>query len=150
MELTLPGTTALVGAVVLVGCLGSAPHEGANGARNGPEPDRTPGATVVSGSRLLSGLGLLDALVGRVSAMRVQGSGACPRITLRGQKTMVGNSEPTVYIDGTRAVDTCILNMLRADEVERIEVYPMGVAHRPGYRSDPYGLILVFMRRAES
>ncbi len=51
-------------------------------------------------------------------------------------------------MDGTRALDTCILGMLRAGDVRRVEIYPMGVTTRPGYSPHSHGLILVFLREA--
>jgi hypothetical protein len=57
-----------------------------------------------------------------------------------------GITDPLVYLDGTRTRDTCILEQLRATDVERVEIYPMGVTTRPGYSTHPHGLILVFMR----
>jgi hypothetical protein len=55
-------------------------------------------------------------------------------------------TNPHVYVDGTRTTDTCILETLRAEDVERIEVYPQGFTTRPGYGTHANGLILVFMR----
>jgi hypothetical protein len=55
---------------------------------------------------------------------------------------------PQVYVDGTRATDTCILQSLRSDDVDSVEVYPMGVTKRPGYATHAHGLILVFLRGA--
>lgn len=90
---------------------------------------------------------LLDAMTGRVPGFRVDQSASCPAITLRGNVNSVpGITEPQVYVDGTRALDTCILGMLRAGDVERVEIYPLGVTSRPGYRGNAHGLILVFMR----
>jgi hypothetical protein len=90
---------------------------------------------------------LLDAMISRVPGIRVDRNSSCPAVTLRGNVNSVpGITDPLVYVDGTRAVDTCILGMLRAADVERVEVYPMGVTSRPGYRGNPHGLILVFMR----
>jgi hypothetical protein len=56
---------------------------------------------------------------------------------------------PQVYVDGTRTVDTCILESLTTDNIESIEIYPMGVTMRPGYSTHAHGLILIFMRGAD-
>jgi hypothetical protein len=47
-------------------------------------------------------------------------------------------------------LNTCILDQLNPEDVERLELYPTGMTPRPGYFADADGLILVFMRRAES
>ena len=52
---------------------------------------------------------------------------------------------PIVYVDGARAIDTCILESLRTQDVESVELYPMGFTSRPGYASHAHGLILVFL-----
>jgi hypothetical protein len=72
--------------------------------------------------------------------------GQCPEITLRKVGNFSGTANPHVYIDGTHATDTCVLQDLRTSDVERIEVYPLGYTMRPGYGRHASGLILVFMR----
>ncbi len=73
-------------------------------------------------------------------------SGECPRISLRNFVTFQSVVNPHVYVDGTRTADTCVLESLRTQDVESVEVYPMGVTRRPGYAPHAHGLILVFMR----
>lgn len=105
------------------------------------------GATVVQGSDLMSRSGnLLEALRGRVSNMRVDRmQGRCPVITLRGQKTIIGSTDPTIYIDGTRMGDTCSLDQVQVVSVERVEVYAGGISPPPGYAPAANGTILVFL-----
>ena len=67
-------------------------------------------------------------------------------MTLRSAVTFQGVVNPHVYVDGTRATDTCVLESLRTVDVERVEVYPQGFTTRPGYGTHAHGLILVFMR----
>lgn len=108
------------------------------------------GGTVVSGTALLGhGGSVLDAVASRVAGMQVDFTGLerCPAITLRSAKDLRGRKFPDVYVDGTRAGNTCILESLRAADVERVEVYPMGFTTRPGYGHSTHGLILVFMRQ---
>ena len=69
------------------------------------------------------------------------------RSQLRSFEGMGGGDYPSVYVDGTHVGDTCILEALDAREVDRVEVYPMGVTNRPGYPGNNAGLILVFLRR---
>ena len=77
--------------------------------------------------------------------MSVSYGGSCPEIRLRGTRSLFGSNTPSIYVDGARALDACVLDELAASIVERIEVYPSGVARRPGYDSDRNGLILVFV-----
>lgn len=120
------------------------------GIGSGTPPASSPrlgSAIVISGQQLWGRSGdLLSAMSGRISNMRVdRRSSGCPLVTLRGAKTIVGTSNPQVYVDGMRLSDTCILDQIRVAEVERVEVYPGGSAGRAGYRSSPYGLIAVFL-----
>ena len=108
------------------------------------------GATVISGAALDDVRGsVLSALQGRIPGMKIlPHTDQCPQISLRSHVTFQSVVNPQVYVDGTRATDTCILNSLRTDDVESVEVYPMGVTKRPGYATHAHGLILVFMRGA--
>lgn len=108
------------------------------------------GAFIISGAALDERQGpLLGALEGRVPGMKVQHHvDQCPQVSLRSHVTFQSVVNPHVYVDGTRAVDTCILESLRTDDVDSVEVYPMGVTTRPGYGTHAHGLILVFMRSA--
>ena len=114
------------------------------------EEDEVPGsAFVLSGEELDDGRGsLLDALRGKVPNFRIyQTSRKCPQISLRSHTTFETLVAPAIYVDGTRATDTCILTSLRGEDVGSVEFYPMGFTTRPGYATHAHGLILVFMRR---
>jgi hypothetical protein len=90
---------------------------------------------------------LLDYLFGRVSGMQVDhGSYPCPEVQLRSRKSILGSTDPAVYVDGTRTANACIREELYTRDIGRVEVYPQGVANRPGYKAHPNGLILVFLR----
>ena len=89
---------------------------------------------------------LLAFLYGRISGMVVDyASQPCPSVQLRGRKSLFGSSDPVVYVDGARAANSCVLEMLSTRDISRVEVYPMGVSNRPGYQVHPNGLILVFV-----
>jgi hypothetical protein len=129
----------------------------APGTGGGPIPmgepsgdDRPAGAVQIITGEQLSGASatLLDALRGRVGNMRVDRvAGSCPRVTFRGARTVLGASDPLVYVDGAPLGDTCGLDQLRTADVRQVEIYPGGSTSRPGYRSSPHGLILVFRVR---
>jgi len=102
-------------------------------------------AIVLNGNDLRAGESLLYALVGRMANLEVLRSNRyCPEIHLRGRQSILNAGGPAIYVDGTRAVNSCVLDEIAPAEVQRVEVYPMG-AHS-GYASDRSGLILVFMR----
>jgi hypothetical protein len=109
------------------------------------------GGVVLSGVSLEEGRGdLLATMVGKVPSFRVRRPhDSCPQITLRNSASFQSVVAPHVYVDGARSNDTCILETLRASDVERVEVYASGVTMRPGYASHAHGLILVFMKGAE-
>ena len=127
--------------------------------RETPRPDPGHGevrnmgsATVVSGHDLHdTGGSVLRAIMGKVPNMRVTytvGMNRCPSIAMRTFEDHRGTDRPSVYVDGTHVNDTCILETLDAREVDRVEIYPMGFTHRPGYTSHNGGLILVFLRQS--
>lgn len=135
--------------LALSGCLGAAPPGPAGSAFASPERTARGSRSIVLRREQLSGNeSVLAALVGRVTGMTVRQAGPCPEITLRGPARLQGVSEPRVYVDGSPAANTCILQQMRTDDVERVEVLPGGVAGRPGYMNHPTGLILVFLRRS--
>jgi hypothetical protein len=106
------------------------------------------GGIVLSGTALVNAPGsLIAAMSGKVPNFRVRRHrGDCPDVTLRGHVSLQHTNNPHVYVDGTRSTDTCVLETIRTDDVERIEVYPRGFTTRPGYGTHAAGLILVFMR----
>lgn len=132
---------ALVAALVLGACASGAGWEDDAVSGNGR-------GTVIAGAALADGGGsVLDAMLGKVPSLKIQRYvGECPHLALRNDATFRTLVNPHVYVDGTRAMDTCILESLRSRDVERVEVYPSGVSGRPGYPSHAHGLILLFMR----
>jgi hypothetical protein len=140
---------ALAVVCVLTGACGmnaADPHPAASPDEDGVTQQK--GAIVVTGRALDDGAGnVLAALAGKVPNMRVRHTASqCPEIALRSQVNFRGLVSPYVYVDGTRATDTCVLETLRASDVERVEIYPQGFTTRPGYATNAHGLILVFMR----
>jgi len=134
--------------VVLTGC--SAFHNQPSTMRTGGGIRNEGGATILSGVALDERRGsILNALQGTVPGLRIlKHADQCPSISLRSHVTFESVVNPHIYVDGTRAVDTCILETLRTFDVDSVEVYPMGVTKRPGYATHAHGLILVFMRGA--
>jgi hypothetical protein len=128
-------------AALTVGC--------ASGGQTSPQPsEATPdkGAIVVKGSDMSGNL--LDGLRYRVPSMRVSmPPNECPRILFRGIRSIRNQANPSIYLDGTRMGDTCILQQLSASDVEFVELYPSGNTARTSYERNPFGLILVFRRQ---
>jgi len=89
---------------------------------------------------------LLGVLTRRVSGMQVRSTPECPEVSLRGRNSIHGSPNPTIYVNGTPAVNTCVLEGLNASDVDRVEVYRMGVSPHAGYRTNSNGLIAVFLR----
>lgn len=76
-------------------------------------------------------------------------SGTCPEIEFRGRSSISMPVNPSVYVDGQHASDTCVLDLISPVDVAYLEVYPMGVSNRAGYFSNSGGLILVFTKNGE-
>jgi hypothetical protein len=136
--------TAPVVALLVLGCA-SAPTRISDASRDASPAAR--GSAIVVDGEDIQGRGqtLLRLLDERVSGMSVSYAGPCPSIVIRGHKSLFGSNDPLIYVDGARALNTCVLDDLSTDVVKRIEVYPSGVAHKPGYDSSRNGLILVFV-----
>ena len=131
-------------ALLALGCAGPSVPPGADVDR--PVGRGADGAIVLEGAELHGrGQPLLRLLDDRFSGIEVSYGGPCPAIQIRGRKSLFGSNGPLIYVDGARALDTCVLDDLAADAVRRIEVYPSGAAHKPGYDSSRNGLILVFV-----
>jgi hypothetical protein len=128
-------------ALVLAGCGGHVLGRGGN-----PDARGSTAATVLNRAQLSHAPSLISAITNRLPGIQVQsGNRRCPEIALRGRKSITGDNSPAVYVDGTRAVNTCVLEMLHIADVSRIEIYPMGIAPRLPYKGHPNGLILVFL-----
>lgn len=137
-------------AVILAGCTASFPNRSRSIRTDGGVRSED-GAIILTGIALDERRGtVLDAIQGTVPGVRIlkHRDGQCPQIYLRHHVTFETQVNPMVYVDGTRTVDTCILDQIRTTDVESVEVYPMGVTTRAGYATHAHGLILVFMRGA--
>lgn len=87
---------------------------------------------------------LLGVMREQLPFMQVQDASPCPDIFLRGRSTVQSESNPVIYVDGQRASNTCVLEMMNSLDVNRIEIYPSGVPRNAAYPTSPYGLILIF------
>lgn len=104
-------------------------------------------AIVVRGSELPTGT-LLDALRSRVPTMTVATrTGECPRIMFRGPRSIRNQGNPSVYVDGTLMLDTCVLSQISTYDVDYVEVYPSGNSSRAGIQRNPFGIIIVSRQR---
>ena len=145
-----PARSSLLALLTLaISACGSAPpmEETSAGVGN-LRGNNVAGGMVIDGPDLYENNGpLLRFLYARVPGMSVDyTSPVCPRVHLRGRKSLFGSSDPIVYVDGARTANVCILDDLLTRDLSRVEVYPMGVTNRPGYEAHPNGLILVFVR----
>lgn len=121
---------------------------GGSGDEGGAGIESRGGGIQIYGVALTDGHGsVLDTMRGKVPNFSIQYTqGDCPKISLRNHATFRTIVNPHVYVDGTRATDTCILQSLRTSDLELIEVYPRGVSSRVGYGFHAHGLILLFTR----
>ncbi len=107
------------------------------------------GATILSGAIFdKTTRSLLDVMKAHIPSMQVMDDQPCPDVYLRGRSTIVSSSNPAIYVDGERASNTCVLDMVNVHDLERVEIYPNGQPHG-GYQSSPYGVILIFMRTSD-
>jgi hypothetical protein len=139
---------------IALGCATSQAFDRSTEPGGDPLPrNMTAGSVILDGDQLSGNMGwtVLDAIKRAMPQVQISDwtqPNNCPNILLRGQDTVVGNSNPDVYVDGTRTVDTCPLVTFQASETRRVEIYPLGVSPRPGYPSRGHGLILIFLQRA--
>lgn len=143
------GAASLMAAMVACGFgRGRYLPDGFDDPGGGPSPKRGTASVVITGKELArDGRPLLDVMRTRVPGLQITLAGSqCPEVLLRGRSTLITQSNPSIYVDGEHASNTCILNSLNSADIARVEVYPQGVTSRPGYLADPYGLILIFMR----
>lgn len=140
--------TGLIGAAMLTGCAGHA----APNTRSAPaERDiRSAGDAIILSGNLLHGQSrsLLNLMKARVASIQIVDDQPCPDVYLRGRSTIITPSNPAIYIDGQRATNTCVLDMVNVLDLDRVEIYPSGDP-RGGYLSDPYGVILLFLRTSD-
>jgi len=145
----------LLAASIVLGCATNKPFDRTTEPGGRPLSQTTAGTVILTGEALSAnpGLTVLDAIRRAMPQVKVstgRGLNPCPHVKLRGRDSVTGNSDPDVYVDGTRTVDTCPLVTLQAIEASRIEIYPLGVTSRPGYPSRGHGLILIFLQRADT
>lgn len=116
--------------------------------------DRPPGgvadignAVVLEKEELFDPRGsLVNVIASRLSNSRIVQDGGCAGVEIRGAKNFLAPVLPGVYVDGQRAVTSCVFELLNTEDIARVEVYPMGVTRRPGYSGSAGGLILVFLK----
>lgn len=144
-----PARTSLLAVLTLaVAACGSAPISETSAGIGNLRGDNVTSGMVLTGPDLFEHNGtLLRYLHARVPGMTVDHtSPICPRVQIRGRKSLMGSNDPIVYVDGARTANSCILDDLLTRDLSRVEIYPMGVSNRPGYEAHPNGLILVFVR----
>ena len=116
---------------------------GGKSARNEADPPPSGSAIVLRGSELSGSV--LDAMRARVPGMIVDTrSGGCPNIMLRGPRSVRNQGNPSIYIDGTLMVDTCVLQSTNSTEVDRVEIYPSGILSHANIQRNPFGVIIIY------
>ncbi|HEX6806968.1 MAG TPA: hypothetical protein VF118_03210 [Gemmatimonadaceae bacterium] len=138
----------LAGAVMLIACAGhSAPKT--QSAPSERDVKSSGDAIILSGNLLhQQSRSLLTLMKARVPSIEIVDDQPCPDVYLRGRSTIIRPSNPAIYVDGQRATNTCVLDMVNVLDLERVEIYPSGNP-RGGYLSDPYGVILLFLQTSD-
>jgi hypothetical protein len=146
--------TLLAVLAVVPGCRTTRPFDRSTEPGGTPLSATTSGGLVLTGQALSAdpGLSVLDVIRRAMPQFSVTGytDNHCPMVELRGKDSVAGNSDPDVYVDGTRTIDTCPLVTLQASMVGRLEIFPSGVTSRAGYPSRGHGVIMIFLQRADS
>ena len=136
----------IVGAAVVCACT---PHRASSATAPAPDVRDAGGVTILSASLLQNQTrSLIEVMKARVPSMEVVDDQPCPDIFLRGRSTITTVSNPAIYVDGQRASNTCVLDMMSVTDLQRVEIYPNGQP-RAGYQSNPYGVILIFLKTAD-
>lgn len=136
---------ALITVSAVSACAPAQKTRAAAGVSDLPGRNNTAGYVLSGPSLQDHGGTLLAFLFSRISGMQVDYSTIpCPSVQIRGRKSMFGSNDPVVYVDGARTANSCVLEQLLTRDLQRVEVYPMGVSNKPGYEAHPNGLILVF------
>src|SRR6266700_972303 len=126
----------LASSTIVLGCATSKPCDRTTEPGGRPLSQTTAGSVILTGEDLSANPGwtVLDAIRRAMPQVKIstgRGLNPCPLIELRGRDSVTGSSDPDVYVDGTRTVDTCPLVTLQAIEASRIEIYPVGVTGEP-------------------
>ncbi len=152
MSLPRPSLSVLAASVLLAAGCAHVPFDRSTLPASVPDNQPTTGAVILTAEQLSADptQSVLDAIRRAMPQVRpgMTPVGQCPSVLLRGRDSLLGTSQPTVYVDGTRTADTCPLKDIQAVDAQRVEVYPLGVTPRVGYPSHGHGLILIFMQRA--
>src|SRR5207244_5265583 len=127
---TMPRTRSflrpLASSTFVLCCAPSKPFDRTTEPGGRPLSQTAAGTVILTGEALSAnpGLTVLDAIRRAMPQVKVstgRGLNPCPLVELRGRDSVTGNSDPDVYVDGTRTVDTCPLVTLQATEASRIE-----------------------------
>jgi len=141
------GKAGVLAAALVCAC---GPHRAHPGPDTSSPEIRTDGSTTIITAAALQqqSRSLLDLLKARVPSITIVDNDPCPDIYLRGRSTIVTSSAPAIYVDGQRANNTCVLDMMDVQDLQRVEIYANGQP-RGGYQADPYGVILIFLKTSD-
>lgn len=135
-----------LGAALVCACTA---HRAPKTAVSSPDVQTSGGVTILTSAVLQKqSRSLLDLIKARVPSAQIIDNTPCPDVFLRGRSTITTSSNPAIYVDGQRANNTCVLDMMNVHDLERVEIYPNGQP-RGGYQSSPYGVILIFVRTSD-
>jgi hypothetical protein len=132
----------------LAACLGTSPGEGRD--ENPDDRRSSVGRILIDVAEMNTPPSLVTLIQSRMRNVEIRRTGSgCPEIDFRGRNSISTPASPSVYVDGQHASNTCVLELISPIDVAYLEVYPMGVANKPGYFSNSGGLILVFTKNGK-
>jgi hypothetical protein len=130
---------AVAGTALLAACLGSAPSSS--------PPTGTSGSTVLMPDEYTAGRSVLNLIQMRMSNVQIRPASPCPDVEFRGRRNVQRATPPTIYVQGQRASNTCILESLNMADVDRVEVYRRGQGfHSAGFAGGAGGTILIYLK----
>src|SRR6266571_4645495 len=113
--------------LLVLGCATSRPFDRSTEPGGRPLSPTTAGSVIITGDALSADPGrtVLDAVRKAMPQLHVSSwsqYSRCPNLELRGKDSVTGSSNPDVYVDGTRTVDTCPLVTIQAMDARRVDV----------------------------
>lgn len=146
MRGTVRSGLGILGTAVVCACT---PHRASKAEAPSPDTRNGGGVTILTSSLLRKqARSLIEVMKARIPSMEVVDDQPCPDIFLRGRATITTVSNPAIYVDGQRASNTCVLDMMSVVDLQRVEIYSNGQP-RAGYQNDPYGVILIFLKTSD-
>jgi hypothetical protein len=131
--------TGVAATAVLTACWGTAPSTSA--------PTGGGGSMIFTPDEHSAGRTVLYLIQTRMPNVQIRPASPCPDLEFRGRRNLQRATPPTIYVQGQRASNTCILESLSMADVERVEVFRQGQGfHSAGFAGGAGGTILIYLK----